>query len=90
MKNSSLKSPRNGQFRVKDSRREPEIVKDCLIDLTQRSMVKRKKDSAQEQRSRVTARVVPAEELLQLFSDAFSSKKAKESDHIKYNDQIPY
>ncbi len=51
---------------------------------------KGKKSPKQEQSFRVTARQVPTEELLQLFGDAFGTKKAKESDNIKCNDQIPY
>lgn len=51
---------------------------------------KKQKASGKEQSFRVTARQVPTEELLQLFGEAFGTKKAKESDNIKYNDQIPY
>ena len=50
----------------------------------------KKNGSEQEQSFRVTAREVPTEELLQLFGDAFSMKKAKVSDNIKFNDEIPY
>ena len=50
----------------------------------------KRKHSEQELSFRVTARQVPTEELIQLFSDAFSSKKAKERDKMKFNDVIPF
>ncbi|MBR4131243.1 MAG: hypothetical protein IKU02_10055 [Bacteroidaceae bacterium] len=50
---------------------------------------KRKVPSGQDY-FRVTARQVPAEELLKLFDAAFNTKKATENGNLKFNDQIPY
>ena len=47
--------------------------------------------SKREQTFRVSARVVPAEELLQLFGNAFGTeKKAKEISNNKFYDELPY
>lgn len=81
MKNK-LKDPA-GQFMAKMSNREQEREqKDCIIDLTQRSMAKSKEKVSKQQNSfKVTAREVPQEELLKLF---------RELENNIYNNEIPF